>query len=154
MSPTVSAKPEGPRVVVVFSDQTSLKKLRFLKPGFRHCYALIETSSGWILYDPLSHYTHISLYAALTLTELIGWHLAQGLTVVCCRIHSVAPRIAEVRPFTCVEAVKRILGLQAPWVFTPWGLFMKLTESAEHMQINKKKRKNIKFILDKYKKGI
>lgn len=127
MSPTASTEVEGRRVLVIFSDQTSLKKLRFLKPGFRHCYALIETSCGWVLYDPLSHYTHISFYGALTMPELLEWHMAKGLTVVCCRIRS-APRVAAVRPFTCVEAVKRILGLQAPWVFTPWRLFMKLTE--------------------------
>ncbi len=154
MSENSSPKLEGPRVVVVFSDQASLKTLRFLKPGFRHCYALIETVGGWILYDPLSHYTHISFYEALTLPELIEWHMAHGATVVCCRIRTDVPCVVTVRPFTCVEAVKRILGLQAPWALTPWRLFLKLTESPKQTNKNKINIPKKDYYLDIYNKHV
>jgi hypothetical protein len=37
-------------------------------------------------------------------------------------------RLAPVRPFTCVEAVKRLIGIHAPWTLTPWQLFGHLTD--------------------------
>jgi hypothetical protein len=41
----------------------------------------------------------------------------------------IPPRVlAPIRPFTCVEAVKRVLGLRAPWVFTPWQLYCHLLQ--------------------------
>jgi hypothetical protein len=45
------------------------------------------------------------------------------MRVVETRIRPAPRRPAPLRPYTCVEAVKRILGLHAPWVITPWQLY-------------------------------
>ena len=59
------------RALVVFSGQTELTCLRLLKAGFRHCFVLIECdvegeggiAPKWVLYNPLSNATQISLWS-------------------------------------------------------------------------------------------
>ena len=46
---------------VVFSGQTDLKWLKTLKPGFRHCFVLLETGGHWVVYNPLSNRTDITV---------------------------------------------------------------------------------------------
>ncbi|MFQ5765287.1 MAG: hypothetical protein ACE5GT_10170 [Rhodospirillales bacterium] len=109
--------------LVVFSGRADLKWLRFLKPGFRHCFAVLEVRGRWIVYDPLSNRTEIDIVDGITLTALVHGYRAQGLRVV-----PVALPPARVGPqplgfYSCVEAVKRVLGIRAPHVITPWNLY-------------------------------
>ena len=113
--------------VVGFSGRTELWWLRLLKPGFRHCLVALPAPGGWILYDPLSHASNLGLVRGLSGGELFAWLLARGYLPVVAPL--AAPRRSSLppAPFTCVEAVKRILGLRAPRVLTPWQLFRRLT---------------------------
>jgi hypothetical protein len=133
------------RVLVAFTDQTELWWLRWLRPGFRHCYALIECESGWVICNPASHRTEIRSIGCPALADLLDWLFADGAVVAAWRLSEVPNRMAPVRPFTCVEAVKRLLGLRAPGVFTPWQLYQHMSRSME--KTAKKEKKN----LDKWK---
>lgn len=121
----------GSRAVVVFSGETDLWKLRPLKCGFRHCCALVEAGRFWIFYNPTSRAMEIRVFDHLSLGDIAGWFLDRGHTVICCRVRPAPAAPAPVRAFTCVEAVKRLLGVHAPWALTPWQLFWHMTAAAK-----------------------
>jgi hypothetical protein len=112
---------------VVFSGQTDLPWLKVLKPGFRHCFVLLNDGKHWVSFDPLSNYTDISVHHVPGNFDLPGWLQNRG--------HKVAPanlkRTRKPAPFmlfTCVEAVKRVLGLHKKFIITPWQLYRHLTQ--------------------------
>ncbi|MBK1699238.1 hypothetical protein CKO21_18485 [Rhodovibrio salinarum] len=112
--------------VVAFSGGAELWWLRLLKPGFRHCLvALAQPSGGWLLVDPMAHVTRFAVVSGPI--DPVAWFLAHGLLPVPVRPVAPARRAAPWAPFTCVEAVKRALGIRARCVVTPWQLFRHLT---------------------------
>ena len=119
-----SALPGPPRIaLVVFSGDADLKWLKVLKPGFRHCFAILESDGRWIIYDPLSHQTEITVIEGLSIPELMGGYRKQGFHVVAWVWRTARFRPAPLGLYTCVEAVKRVLGIHAPLIITPWNLF-------------------------------
>jgi hypothetical protein len=120
--------PQWRGALVVFGGHADLWWLRLLKPGFRHCFVALAGAGGWVVVDPLSHRTcvaHIPISAEL---DLAGWYAAHGLTVVAAKVFSSSRRVSPIRPYSCVESVKRILGIQAGWVLTPWQLYRYLNK--------------------------
>ncbi len=109
--------------LVVFSGRADFVALRFLKKDFRHCFALLPRGGGWVLYNPLSHQTDIAVHGAVTVKDLASWYRKQGYRVVECCERKAPPRLAPLRPYTCVEAVKRVLGIHNGWILTPWQLY-------------------------------
>lgn len=116
----------GRRALVVFSGQTDLWWLRLLKPGFRHCWVAVETGGCWVIVNPLSHVTDIAVVRGAAGESLAEGCRRAGMTVVAARTGRPRPRPAPWRAFSCVEAVRRILGLDAGRIFTPWQLFRHL----------------------------
>lgn len=121
---------ETPPALVVFAGRAEMRWLRLLKPGFRHCFAALHDGTGWILYDPLSHATDIRALPGVAAAELAAWFRQRGHTVVAVPPRPVHRRPAPWAPFTCVEALKRVLGIRARRVWTPWQLYRVLV--AEH----------------------
>ena len=117
-------QPNPPRIaLVVFSGTADLKWLKVLKPGFRHCFTILENDDRWIIYDPLSHQTEITIIEDLSLRELVEGYRKLGFRVIPWVVHRAAPRPAPMGLYTCVEAVKRVLGIHAPLIITPLNLF-------------------------------
>ncbi|EKV27051.1 hypothetical protein C882_1980 [Caenispirillum salinarum AK4] len=116
----------GAPALVVFSGDTDIRWLRLLRPGFRHCFAVVRTDGAWVVVDPLSHYTALRVVPELAGWDPARWFRARGLTVLPARIREPARRLAPWRPYTCVEAVKRVIGVRLPGVFTPWQLYRAL----------------------------
>lgn len=140
---TVSGGFEVPtveRALVVFSGRGGLWWLRFLKPGFRHCFAVLHDGRNWLLYDPMSHVTQLHTLSCGSPARLCQGLLARGYLVVPVRPRTVALRPAPCAPFTCVEAVKRVLGLHARGVVTPWQLFRHLVKEEKSLDIGQKSR--------------
>lgn len=123
--PSAAAAPGAP-ALVVFSGDTDIRWLRLLRPGFRHCFAVVRADGAWVVVDPLSHYTALRVVPELAGWDPARWFRAQGLTVTVTRAGEPPHRLAPWRPYTCVEAVKRVLGLRLPGVFTPWQLYRAL----------------------------
>ena len=114
---------------VVFHGQADLPWLRLLRPGFRHCYAVLRSGGRWLSFDPMLNRLEVRVHAHLPLDfDLPGWLAARGHTVVRAVIDGTRSRPAPWRPFTCVEAVKRLLGLHARAVLTPWQLYRHLIQ--------------------------
>ena len=115
--------------LVVFGGETALPLLRLLKPGFRHCFLLYRLPPGWLLYDPRSDLTELALWPDCGAAELEKSLVDKGYSVVHLRYRPVLRRAAPLGPFTCVEAVKRALGLRARWILTPWQLYRRLNRT-------------------------
>ena len=127
MSGLLTTMAEGQSAWVVFSGQTEISWLRFLKPGFRHCYVLLNDGERWTSIDPLSHVTEISVHHHVPVDfDLPGWLEARGNRVVKAPVCRDVTKAAPFMLFTCVEAVKRVLGVHKRSVFTPWQLYRHL----------------------------
>ncbi len=124
------------RALVVFSGQADLAWLRMLRPGYRHCFALVQSGDHWVLYNPLSNGTEIEVWPGGQEQSIRAWLVQNGYEVIDETVRPLRPPALAWSPFTCVESVKRVLGLRAPGIFTPWQLYRRL------------KRTNRKKILD------
>lgn len=109
-----------------FGDGRGPWWLKLLKPGFRHCFVVLGDARRWVVIDPASCFTDVAALDRAEHPDLPHRLRAQGYTVVPAPLRRQAVPPAPWRPFTCVEAVKRVLGLDAPDIFTPWGLYRHL----------------------------
>ncbi|MFC7334730.1 hypothetical protein [Rhodocista pekingensis] len=114
------------RALVVFCDGRQPRWVRLLRPGFRHVFVALCDGAHWVTLDPLSPRTEVAVQPVPAAFDLAGWFRDHGLTVLEAT-PAVPARPAPPAPFTCVEAVKRVLGLHAPWVLTPWQLYRRLS---------------------------
>ena len=110
--------------VVAFADSRR-PILRWLKPGWRHVCVLVETPVGWVGLEPLFQWSPmgwIDWAFDLSCKELADEFVARGWTaaVACCLpAPEPDPRRMLIGAYTCVEAVKRALGIASPWIVTP-----------------------------------
>ena len=135
--------------VVGFSDAERPRWLCLLAKGFRHCFALVRVSGRWVMINPMSHWTDVAILAeaadGATAAEMVRTLEARGLAAVACAIAEPSRRSGPPAPFTCVEVVKRILGIREPLVLTPRQLFRFLVEN----QSIEKNHTKMKISLDK-----
>lgn len=115
--------------LVIFKDCTDMPWLRILSPGFRHCFVVLKKDTNWIIYEPLSHCTRLDVMTGFTMQTIIDGFEQRGMTVVSVKTQNPPPRMAPIGPYSCVEAVKRILGLHARWILTPRQLYNYLTRA-------------------------
>lgn len=95
--------------------------MRFLKKGFYHCVvALGDASNGWVLIDPLAHYTDLIL---ITDGDLKGFLHAHGYRVVEMPIQTPPLHRLKLMPYTCVETAKRFVGITDRRIWTPYQLY-------------------------------
>jgi len=113
----------GNRAIVVFCDATEIRWLRFLKRGFRHCAVVLEIESGWILSDSVSNKTQLKHIVGMDSGELVRRLVAAGLHAIEVVPRNAPQRFAPPLPFSCVEGAKRILGIHAWTILTPWQLY-------------------------------
>ena len=123
MTNTPPTNPPQDSALVVFTNNTDLPWLRLLKPGYRHCFAVVQKGDYWVTYEPLCHRTRFDIFTGLDTDEIISGFRKLGLIVVETRIMIPQPKLAPIGPYSCVEAVKRILGLHKRLIFTPWQLY-------------------------------
>ncbi len=111
------------RAWVVFTGDTDLAWLRFLKPGFRHCFVLLHDGRHWVSVDPLSNYMEVLVHHLPPAFDLPAWLRDRGQHVVAAPLCRTVQCCAPLGVFSCVEAVKRILGLHNRFILTPWQLY-------------------------------
>lgn len=109
--------------VVVFAGGTAKRWLCLLRPGFRHCFVAVPIGDGWIVVDPLSHKTSLAMVEGYTAQELAGWYESHGMIAIVTMVRDAPPKLAPVGLTTCVETVKRVLGIHARSVMTPHQLY-------------------------------
>lgn len=127
MSITDVLRPYGQSLAIVIFTDSSLRYLRALKKGFRHCMVAVHDGEGWVLLDPLSNGLTVTRLGELPPRDVIRIFTDGGLHAV--PVQRAAPIRKELpwAPFTCVEAVKRTLAMRARFVLTPWQLYRTVT---------------------------
>jgi hypothetical protein len=112
--------------------------LSFLKPGFRHVFAMRPTGpgDGWLIAN--WHSGRLDLIEAAGPVDVGPRRFADyGAFVAAMAAAGLATTLAvttgegrtwRVRgPATCVTAAKHLIGIAAPLAVTPWGLYRHLT---------------------------
>jgi hypothetical protein len=126
---TETPQDQRPEAWVVFSGKADLPWLRVLKPGFRHCYVILNDGRRWFSLDPLSTYSDLAVHHHVPAGfDMPLWLESRGCAVV------KTPLRRPLKPapwmmFTCVEAVKRVIGLQDRFIWTPWQLYRRLVQN-------------------------
>lgn len=114
------------RAIVVFSGQTDFWWQRLLKPGYRHCGVLIECGDRWVVLEPLAERLDVRILGASSPVALKRALRRRQLLAIETEVLLTASPVLVPGLFTCVEAVKRALGIRAAWVQTPWQLYKKI----------------------------
>ncbi len=115
---------------VVFSGKTDLPWLRLLRPGFRHCFVLINDGTHWVSIDPLSHYTDVLVHHVPAEFDLPGWLEQRGHSVMKAPLRRNLKRPAPFGFLSCVGSAKRVLGIHERNILTPWQLYRYLHRQA------------------------
>ncbi len=113
--------------LVVFSGATDLAYLKWLKPGFRHCFVILKSHDRWISIDPLAHMTRVDLHDMPSGSDPVSLLTEQGLTVLKTQLREAELAASAPMLCTCVEAGKRILGIQSWRMVTPWQRYRHLS---------------------------
>ena len=121
-------RPLPPRLaLVVFVDHAECRWLRVLRAGFRHCFVVIRDGSVWLACDPLKDRIELSVLPIPQCFDLPGFYAGRGLRVLGGATKPDLPRRGfAIAPLTCVTVAKRLLGVRAPFVMTPWQLYRQL----------------------------
>lgn len=118
---------------VVFVDNTSLWWLKFLKKGFRHCYMIFSLGKNpqlLIELNPMSNQFYVFKHTSIMGCDYI-FHLKQkdNVKILPVTIKQSELKTAPLGAFSCVEFVKRVLGIHRFWLFTPYQLYKFLTKT-------------------------
>lgn len=125
----VFAKQDYEKCYVVFSDNTTIWWLRFLKPGFRHCYLLLKmkNSGMWIELNPFSNQTAVFVYEYPIDFDFADYIKRSRKVILCpIEIRQAPLKCSPLSFFTCVEFVKRAIGIHDRFIHTPWQLYQKI----------------------------
>jgi hypothetical protein len=120
-------KPVSPSVLVVFADHVACPWLHPLRRGFRHCFVVLRAGSVWLACEPLKDRIELDALELPSEFDLASFYRTQGHRVLLGQRPLPRKRRRFVlAPLTCVTVVKRLLGIDAPWVWTPWQLYAHL----------------------------
>lgn len=122
--------PRGVLALVVFVHETDLWYLKCLEPGFRHCFLVINDGQQWIAIDPMAHQFMIDALPLANDFDLAEYFGGEGHLVVETQLRRAPHRPAPLMPFTCVETIKRVLGIHDWSIITPYQLYRFLTNGA------------------------
>ena len=113
---------------IVFTDNTSLWWLKFLKSGFRHCYVLIEFKENqWLEINPMSNQLFISVRKIENKEDYFSYLRKKSQAkIIKTRIFQAPLKTAPIGVFSCVEMIKRLVGIHSFFTITPYRLYNKL----------------------------
>lgn len=118
----------GREALVAFEDRDDARlPVRLLRPGFRHCFCLTGAGRRWTLCDPLKSRLALAAIDGADALELAAHLRADGRRVLRGTVAAEAGvGWPAARPLTCVEIVKRLVGVRARGIVTPHQLYRHL----------------------------
>lgn len=115
---------------VVFCDSDALWWQRFLKKGYRHCFLILQ--------DKSNNYLFIDNTSKRITFNLLENYQYENIPTLCRSLNAKLIKIPvnemmmssnfnnssdPIPLLTCVELIKRILGINKKSIITPWNLF-------------------------------
>ena len=112
------------RALVAFHGRGHMWWNRWCRAGFKHCFIALDDGRFWITIDGRAGVPEIRV-AASSAFDLAAFWREQGLVVLAteARPDPISPLVLA----TCVGTIKRLTGIRAPWIFTPYRLFKHLS---------------------------
>lgn len=90
----------------------------FVRDGFHHVTAYIESGDGWIEFDGMRHKTRVRFI------DYPAWNLLNDATVIKVKvIQRDNKRRATFGMMTCVGQLKALLGIRKRFIITPYQLY-------------------------------
>ena len=126
--PTFSAY-RFPFAYVAFGGNPTHWWTKFLKKGFYHCFLIMGNGFDWILIDPVWNFTDLIFIRNKNLLSIIK---EKGYKLLRTTPHLTLRSKGHFRPLTCVETVKRFLGISEPKIWTPYQLFQFILQKKEN----------------------
>lgn len=113
---------------IVFAGRADHVWQRWLRPGFRHCFAAVEEAGGWLVVDPLSGRLLVTRLDLPPGFDLPAFYRRAGMRVVgpFPLEEEALGRPFGLVPFSCVAVCRAVLGPHAPFALTPHGLYRRL----------------------------
>lgn len=135
----LDAAGEGQRIYLAFGGEADQPWLRPLRRGFRHCFAALGDEAGWTVLEPLSGRLVVARLPVPAGFDLPAFYRRAGLAVVgpFAPAAPQARRLPGLAPFTCVSLCRALLGPDAPFALTPYGLFRALGGAESHQSRKK-----------------
>lgn len=115
-------RPSGQSCAIVIFGASQLPYLKVLRAGYQHCMIAIQSGAAWQLIDPLSNAFYVTELGIVHPDDIISSFVDQGFDAVPTQRSAPVAMEMPLGLFTCVEVVKRILGLRNRWIMTPWQL--------------------------------
>ena len=118
--------------VVVFQDSDNPHWLiKYLKPGFRHCYVAIKQDDLWVKIDPVNSCTIVEIYENMTIKA------EKDVKIVHFKVEtSEKVYRGGFCWFNCVEVVKAHIGIKSFWTWTPWQLYKLLEKKMTKLDVS------------------
>ncbi len=113
--------------LIIFEDRPDSFWLRLLRPGFRHCFCLLRQPSGWLLLDSRSRGFEARQVPPCGADSLVRAFSELGAHVIGMARGSTPNRRLPPAPFSCVELVKRAIGVTHAAILSPFQLYRTLS---------------------------
>lgn len=114
------------RALVVFHDKGHGYFSNFLKSGFKHCAVIIDDGEYWVAFDQRANSTDVLVLGTNDIDIANDY---ADCTIVGVDIYRRPIKSHFFSPNTCVTSIKRILGIRAKLVQTPYQLYLYLERS-------------------------
>jgi hypothetical protein len=116
---------------VVFTD-SPLKEVQWLKPNFRHCYCVQDDNPVWTCIHPGRNYLDVSFYLHSEYPTIQDFVMDSQASIL--KFKQVTDNHKNAHGLnivSCVGAVKYCIGIQKPFIITPYQLYKYLVQSGE-----------------------
>ena len=113
------------KAIVGFGGEPTFWWMRFLKKGFYHCLVALGDGQSWILIDPLVAQIDLIVVGRADMDVFLT---KNGYRTVHVRVKTPKNKRLRLRPHSCVETVKRFLGIENPALWTPYQLYLYLKD--------------------------
>ena len=113
------------RAIVAFNNKGVHWADRFLHPDYKHCFCSVLVGDYWIMIDSTNEGPEIEVIAPKDF-DLAKFYVDEGCSVISLDFD----RKSVVYPImlsNCVGAVKAVLSIRKPLVFTPYQLWRHLS---------------------------
>jgi hypothetical protein len=101
---------------------------RYLKDGFTHCYVMHKSSAGlfWIVINPLWSKTLIDYRLVSTFPTARSYAGDHALIIKHTKRIDLRGNCCGLCINSCVDVVKRVIGMDKWYIYTPYQLFKTL----------------------------
>ncbi len=131
MNPPLPGRRRMKAVVVFHGHGTGFWPAFLGRERFRHCFVVVPAGDYWVLLDGTAGSPRLEVVGG-TGDDAAVYYRRAGFDVVEAPIRQRPPLWWPWMLMNCVGATKAVLGIGAPWVWTPWQLYRYL----RHRNVN------------------